>query len=153
MRRILLLIICMVFVSSCFVDFYMGKRPENYPNTRWVSENPDMYFEIGENINAERPNAAVIGAFVYSQIVIDGEIIELRIAFGTGSDFFAYNPAGFDTVTGYALKGHLTNDYFLFGGLCKFSPNRLVVTIDRNDKGFLDESITEIIFIREDIDA
>ena len=148
MKKCLFLIPCtillMVLLSNCtpYPSIY---RPVNYPNTRWVSMNPDIFFEIGEDKLSN-------GRAKYSQITVNGEVVELMCSFGQfGSHVTFSDPVGFDPETGLILHGFLTNDVTLLRGLCKFEPDRLVVTIEKNDKGILDNSITEIVFIREDI--
>ena len=154
MKRLALVLNCvivmMLLLSSC--DPQTGRRPTNYPNTRWVSQDPDMYFVVGGLRNTDHrgtPHADV----TYAQIVIDGEIVEIACRFATsGSQIAFYEPSGFDPETGVQLAGIKTMDIILFIGLCKFRPDFIEVTITHNDKGFLDDSITEIVFIREDLD-
>jgi len=144
MKRIKIFIITitligMTLLPNCFVDFYTGKRPIDYPNTRWVSENPDIYFEVTRN-----------GEMTYGQITIDGDAIEIIVSFdyGTGIDFYdlsAYTPPNESNRYG-AIDG--TN--WLFWGSCKFGKDKLIVTIKKN-REFLDDSIKKIIFVREDL--
>ena len=44
---VLTVIITVSMLCSC-ADFNAGKRPCDQNNTRWVSENPDIYFEVNE---------------------------------------------------------------------------------------------------------
>jgi len=134
----MLLLLC--FATACYIDVYEGKRPIDYPNTRWVSESPDMYFEVGDS-----------WVDTYSQIVINDEVIELIINFDPGALVFFDDPSGFDPNTGLIMPGVNSKENNFFSGLCRFRPDRMVVYSIRNDKGFLDDSIKEIVFIREDI--
>ena len=138
-------------LTGC-VDLFSGRRPINYPNTRWVSQDPDMFFIVGEGKKVTDWSEAILAEVIYAQITIDGEVNEVFLGFDeTGAGMFVYDLSVYDPETGWFIEGGLNLDAKLFSGLCKFSPNRLIVTITRNDKGFLDDSITEIIFIREDI--
>jgi hypothetical protein len=129
----------MVILSSCGVDFYSGKRPSDFPNTRWVSIDPDMFFEVNMKY------AELTGSKTYGEINIDGVITEIAVSFDYGTG------VGFRDISYYEGKG--INSYaWLFWGRGKFSKDKLVVTITDNSRGFLDDSITEIIFIREDMD-
>ena len=144
MKKSLLLFICMVLamllLSSC--DPFAGKRPVDYPNTRWSSENPDMYFDVGEPWE-----------ITHAQIVMNGEVIELKCWFAvSGSQIGFDDPSRYDPETGLQQTGVNGNDIILFTGLCKFGRDKIVVTVDINEKGFLDDSITEIVFTREDIE-
>ena len=130
-------------LTGC-VDFYTGKRPIDYPNTRWVSENPDMYFEVGNSVSVE-----------YAQIMMHGEVIELICGFDHGvgitfydvSAFIPADPSNPNDIDGVRFEG------WLFMGLCEFSKDKLVAKITNNGKGFLDKSIKEITFLREDIQS
>ena len=155
MKRISSISFCIMIIlivsTGCDSPFHAGRRPVNFPNTRWVSQDPDMFFVVGENIsdNDLRPYADV----TYAQIVIDGEKIELRVVFAqSGGQIYFDDPAGFDPDTGGQLPGVAIRDVHFFTGLGRFSPERLVVTITHNPRGFLDDSIEEIIFYREDIE-
>ena len=153
MKRLALVLHCVIVVmllsSSC--DVLTGRRPTNYPNTRWVSQDPDMYFVVGGLRNTDHMGVSHADV-TYAQIVIDGEMIELRCWFAvSGSQIGFDDPSKLDPETGRSLKGLTSSDVQLFLGLCKFGPNEMVVTITHNDKGFLDDSITEIVFIREDL--
>ena len=151
MKRIivcfLLAISFFVFLSACDLNAY--HMPTSYPNTRWVSQDPDMFFIIGENINGEglRPYADV----TYAQINIDEEVIELIVGF-RHSQMFVDNPARRDPETGGLLPGRDSNYSRIFIGSGRFSPDRVVIRITHNPNGFLDDSIEEIIFYREDIE-
>jgi len=136
-----LLLIC--FATACYIDVNEGKRPIDYPNTRWVSESPDMYFEVGNS-----------WLETYAQIIVDNEVVELKVVFAEpGALVFFDDPLGYDSDTGEPLVIAQRGEATLFSGLCRFRPDSIVVYSIRNDKGFLDDSIKEIVFIREDIDS
>ena len=142
------IILIILLLTSC--DPLLGQRPNNYPNTVWVSQEPDMFFIVGEAHTIGRWGVP-FAEIEYAQIVKNNEIIELLCGLGSGSAIHFYDPSGYDPETGMLLDGISTGDTLLFTGLCKFGKYKLVVTVDINRKGFLDDSITEIIFIREDI--
>ena len=144
MKKTLLIFICvivtMLLFSSC--DPFAGRRPVDFPNTRWSSENPDMYFDVGENRK-----------ITHTQIVMNGEVIELICWFAvSGAQIGFDDPSGYDPETGYHKAGVHANDIILFTGLCRFGRDRIVVTVTDNKRGFLDDSITEIVFVREDLE-
>jgi hypothetical protein len=137
-------ILALTLLTSC--DPFTGQRPTNYPNTRWVSEDPDMFFVVGEeqSVNQWGSHARV----THAQITKEGEVIELICRFAvSGALVLFYDVSARNIETG-AIRG----SELLFSGLCKFGSDKLVVTIRNNDKGFLDDSITEIVFVREDIE-
>jgi hypothetical protein len=147
---ILAVILVLTLLTSC--DPFTGQRPYNYPNTRWVSEDPDMFFVVGEEQFTNQWGS--FADVTHAQITKDGEVIELICSFAvSGALVLFYDVSGFDSETGKLIHAGSTSDITLFTGLCKFGPDKLVVTIRNNDKGFLDDSITEIVFVREDIEA
>jgi hypothetical protein len=49
MKKIVLIalsLVCIIILTSC--DVYAGKRPTDYKETKWVSENPNIYIEISD---------------------------------------------------------------------------------------------------------
>jgi len=96
-----------------------------------VSEDPDIFFEVDEN-----------GRIAYAQIAVDGEEIEIDIFMGAAS--------GTNVDFVIASTGE-TQGRMLFRSSANFNRNRLVVT-RRDNSGLLDASVTEIIFIREEMD-
>ena len=128
---LLLVMFFIAFISAC--DPNADRMPISYPNTRWVSEYPDMFFEI------KSPRANFYTAS-YAQIIIDGEIIELIVGF-RHSQMFVHD-----------IDADLVRDPSIFSGSGRFSPYRVIIRITRNPNGFLDDSIEEIIFYREDIE-
>ena len=141
-----------VCITGCDGPFLEGRRPINYPNTRWVSQDPDIYFIIGDELGVNGRGFSY-AEVTYAQIVHNGKVFELKVGFTeTGATVVFDDASGYESGTDRLLFGLNNSDVRLFTGLCRFSSNRLVVTISNNDKGFLDDSITEIIFIREDIE-
>lgn len=50
MKKIIIFIVLFSFIiclCSCDSDPYKGKRPTDYENSKWVCENVDMYFTVG----------------------------------------------------------------------------------------------------------
>jgi len=149
MRKVILyILIISVFVSlltGC--DPNTGRRPMDFPNTRWVSKNPDMFFEVPPT-----QDEAYRGP-LHGGIIKDGETFELMIAFMWPGALVSFNDSsGFDLETRSLLPGINEINVRLFTGICTFGRNRLVVEIDNNDKGFLDDSVIRIVFRREDIE-
>jgi len=144
---VLNILVLLVFFTGC--DPFAGATPDNYPNTRWVSENPDMYFEVGRDRTLfEQYSTADI---TYAQIIIDGEVIEMQVSFGPGG-FIQVTDMSYDVQTGMRFDNNGFCEVLLFRGLCRFSPDSLTVyDIDKHRPGFLDGSIEEIVFIRVNI--
>ena len=133
MKRVILCVIIvligMSLLSSC--DRYYGRRPNDYDNTKWVSSEPDIWFTVQDRKCA-------------GEITIDGVAAEIWVMFDFGHRVSFSPPRTPENELNYY-------NYFLFDGTCKFSKDKLIVTIDRNRKRFLDDTIKEIIFVREDM--
>jgi hypothetical protein len=88
----------------------------------------DIYFDVSR------------GGFTRGHINLDGEITEISVKFdyGIGVAFFPYS-----------LR--YNGDERLFTGRCRFGEEEFVVTIFNNERGFLDDSIETLTFIRGEI--
>ena len=138
MKRIVILstliLTALILLSSC-IDFYHGKRPIDYENTLWISSEADTWFAVHD-----RRDGCGIG-----EMIIDGEITEIEVWFDFGAS------------VNFMLPNYTNNlsdfwDYCLFRGQCKFSKDKLIVEIFNNRNGFLDDTIKEITFVREDME-
>jgi len=128
-------LIILILLSSCTADFNRDRRPVAYPNTKWVSTNPDIYFKVDKNIDNDN-----IG-----EIKINGKTITIKLIFDHGTGVYIVNNDVY-------IKTSSTYDSNLISGICKFSRTKLIVNIDKISKDiFIDPSIKEIIFTREDI--
>ena len=103
-------------------------RPIDYAPSKWVSEEPDMWFIVPEQDHS---------AYTYSEpaageITIEGQKIPFQIWF---------TPV--DLVTFYNDEGDL------FDGICKFSPEKMTVKIRKSeeDKAF-HGTVDKIVFVR-----
>jgi hypothetical protein len=87
----------------------------------------DIYFDVSRR------------GVTRGHINLDGEITEITVKFahGTGVVFYPYS---------YSM-----GDEWLFIGRCRFGEEEFVVTIFNNERGFLDDSIETLTFIRGEI--
>ena len=131
------IILTLIILSLCSCDVYAGKRPPEYDNTKWVSEDPDIYFEINDKYQY------ITGNSTYGQIFINGIVTEIIISFDYG--------AGIEFRPISAYDGAINADIWLFKGDCKFSKDKLIVIVTNNEKGWLDDSIKKITFVRYDL--
>ncbi len=120
----------LITCTSCDVDHYKGKRPDNLGDARWVSISPDMYFDVHENTSAYVINEN-IGVLKH-----DGKEIKFIVGFdedGTGVRFFSDG-----TVSETLLYGY-----------CLFSPDKFIVTIDYEEDCIFNREVKEITFTKE----
>lgn len=57
---------------------YATDRPINFPNTKWVSSNPDIYFQVDADSQAK------------GEIKINGDIIKIELLFGQATSVRFY---------------------------------------------------------------
>jgi hypothetical protein len=83
MKKIALALILLTVATllSCSFDLSAGKRPTDQLNTRWVSTDPDIYFEVSDKYED------ITGSWTYGQINIDGVITEIMVGF----DYILYS--------------------------------------------------------------
>jgi len=139
---IALLILSSTGCSGCAmgaVIAYQGQRPFDYPPAKWVSEDPDIWFVTrapGDPLPAGVTNSWVqIG-----QLRINGETIDIVVGFdgGHGIDVDARTQTSTNNV--------------LFLGSCKFSPDKLTVSIYKNYDNIFNGQYKTIVFNRIPLD-
>ena len=138
---ILILSLLLLFSISCtrIID-----GPNNYPNTRWVSEDPEMFFVMGGEQSWTRA--------IYGQLSKNGETIECLVRiYEFGGTIWFDDLSFYDSETGRLLEGENTGDAILFSGVYWLYEDRLILTDIRDKKDFFPDSITEIVFYREDL--
>ena len=116
-----------IFFSGC--DMHSGKRPYDYPPAKWVSEKPEMWFNIGKSDNS----AYTPREKIYGFLVLDGQTIEIEVFFDKGDGVYFNEINDFDTFT---------------KGRCTFRSEKLVVKIDKERDNFLKGLCETITFIR-----
>jgi hypothetical protein len=142
-KYIIVACICLIALSFTGCDPYAGKRPNNYTDTKWVSGDPDIYFEVSDKYYK------IVGFNTYGRININGDSIDAVVAFNMGRG------VSFDDVASYHIDESGEAGYSpipLFGGECKFGKDKLVVKITHNEAGLLPDDVKEITFVREPLE-
>jgi hypothetical protein len=122
-------------LSAC--DVYAGRRPTDYKETKWVSADPNIYFEVSESHNTT--------ALTYGEIFANDTITEMYVLFDMGGRAeFTYLPD--------AKESGSTPRNMIFRGRCKFGKDKLIVDILSNDAGLLADDVTQIKFVREPLE-
>lgn len=121
------LLLCFVFLCGC-VDFYAGQRPMDNTNERWVSEDPEMYFQWVENIGHR------------GEITIDGNITKVDVLFDYGNG-----------VHVDCSNDSLAPNDRLFRGECKFGKEKLIITVISDDANLFNGDFPTITFIRQEL--
>lgn len=109
---------------------YVGERPYDYPAARWKSETPDFWFDT--NLSDTDEYMILKGELTY-----DDNSVEVLVDFGFTDDIHIRENKSNAELRG--LSGH-----------CKFSPEKLVVTVDKETDTLLNGQYDTITFIRCD---
>jgi hypothetical protein len=114
---------------------FNGERPIDYPNTRWVSEIPSIYFDIGSF--SMRSDLSVDYDAEGVLILENNENIDIVVLF--------------DYVDGVAIRTK-NKDGRVFFGKCIFKEDRMIVTLNdkRKDTLFYGKYQT-ITFIKKEL--
>jgi len=104
---------------------YIANRPIEYPNTKWVSSNPDIYFQVDANSQ------------VKGETNINGDIIKIQVLFGQTTSVRFYSG---DNTPSSPLK-------LLLNGEGTFSKNKMIVKVSE-DKLF-NNKYKELVFNKE----
>jgi hypothetical protein len=131
MKKIILLLIPIICLSGCNIDYYAHKRPYAYPNTRWVSKNPDIHFEIGEDE----------GYDIVGKIKIDSKTTQIVVSFNHGKTVYFINP----DLDG---AGYF-DDSVIISGYCKFSKTKLIVKVNKEKDTVFFGQYDEFVFTKE----
>jgi len=130
---IFVVIIALLSLCACNYPYSSKNRPSDFPNTKWVSDNPNIYFTVDED-------GQCIG------VVNTGtEVFDIYVGFVTGPHIGIY----------YIDKNNLsdlTTDKYISSS-CKYYKDKLVVT-DINPKydTIFNGKYKEITFYRQDLD-
>ena len=116
MKKILLIImLCsLVLISGCILGG--DKRPSGFPNTKWVSEDPEIWFEV------KFPYDYIE---LYGQMKTDDDYIEIVVLFDAGT---AFKLCEVSEVSGEEKRTRILSGY------CKYSASsseKLVVEISK----------------------
>ena len=143
-KMIALMILLVVMFAGCAVDLYSGKRPTDYNNTKWVSEDYDIWFEVNSDFHDK------YGCNAVGQITINGVTTETVFLFDYGTGINVYPTTSLE-YSAYG-KRYRDGDAWLFLGDCRFGKKKFIISIRNNEKGFLPDDIEKITFIREDLE-
>lgn len=127
-----LIVICILLAlltswGGCVIttDFYAGKRPYDYGEAIWVSEAPDAWFAVA-------PREDAYSIYPEGELSIDNKIIKFVISFG-----YSQNACFTDE-----------NNNIILVGTCKYSPEKLVIIVDKKRSPCLNDQYESITFVR-----
>lgn len=134
-----MVLICLL-LSSCngfdFRDYipgmwdpHQGERPTDYAPSKWTSETPNIWFKVLTSADDNSQESLNGG------IVLDDKTIKITVSFDGGKSVFIYNA---DSEGGLLLKG-----------TCRFNPEKLIVTVDKETDAILNGQYDTITFVRK----
>ena len=92
-------------------DASYGKRPDYFPNTKWVSEEPNIWFKVNDKENSGNNE-------IKGEILFEDEVFNFEAYFDMG--------IGFNIIV--EAKDNQHN--MTITGSCKFYSDRLIVEIE-----------------------
>jgi hypothetical protein len=107
-----------------------GKRPTDYGPSKWIYEDPNIWFEVPapEEGSSNRQTA------LNGEIKLEDKIIKITVFFNSGRTVF--------------ITKADTEDGLLLTGLCTFNSEKLVVEIDKKDDVIFGGQYDEITFVK-----
>lgn len=124
-----LLVTLITFCGCVFAtDFYGGERPYDYGEAIWVSESPEAWFYVN-------PPGDRFSIFLKGEFVVGDETIKFTLSFG------------------YSATASFTDekDRDLLMGTCKYGPDKLVITVDKEKDTLFNGKYDTITFVRKEI--
>lgn len=119
-------------------DPYFGMRPFDYLMTKWISEDPKIWFCIGNHDDYVNFVNTELYGFIYGYLEEDGQNVEISIYFDKSNGvYFSEREKGVDAP-------HTR-------GECIFGEDRMTVKIDKANDNFemIKGKYDEITFVRE----
>jgi len=133
---VMIFLTVLVFCTGCIPS---GERPYYFPNTKWSSMSPDIWFDIEDGKRDDTYG------YIYTGEIAIGDRIEKIIV-----NFHHYTEnVSFDEASSYDDDGDEIITFFK--GKCKFHPEKLVVKIDKKTDTIFNGQYDTITFIREDL--
>ena len=128
MKKIYVVIICMIMCLLIGCDRYLKKKPYECPNSVWISESPYLEMKIDEEGDSK------------SKLILDGELTDVEIG------FMAESAICYPLDGENADKRIHANRYFVAN--CKFSKAKCVMKIIEKKEGIL-EGVDEIVLVNQ----
>lgn len=129
-KHLLISIVLCFSLTACW-NQYAGQRPDELEPAIWKSENPDIWFEVYE----ADPELGYVEP--KGQLNYDGKTYSFWV--------------NFNTANGVVLQSN-DNGSPLFRGNCKFSPEKMIVTIIPKSDRIFNGTVNEITFIKYEKD-
>ena len=128
-KKILLLVLVCIMCCLCGCDMYVDRRPPDYINTKWVCNDPDIWFEVDDEHN------------ILGEIKINGEVKPITAFFNMGCEVDFYPSTMLDE------NAVIDRKEIIIKGNCSFRKYKLIVKV--NYDTLFNNQYEKLIFIRE----
>lgn len=127
-------VISIFTISGCNLDPYYGKRPFDYGTAMWVCENTSAWFIVNpDDDNYYYPKG---------EVVYNGQTIQVGFRF-----IHETNRVFIDFLDSNDSSNISEYDQML-NGECIFSPEKLVIKVDKDTDALFDGQYDTLVFIR-----
>ncbi|NLC78697.1 MAG: hypothetical protein GX683_03100 [Ruminococcaceae bacterium] len=150
MRKSIITVVASLLVilglSGC--DMKAGKRPSNYEGAVWTAQEIEMTFSVNED------NYEKCGANTYGWVTANGNTQSVFVLFDYGAKVFVMPESSYKTeIRDGKEVSYVLGDEYLFSGIWQIEKDGTSFTISvLENKSFLPDDVTEVTFIREDIE-
>jgi hypothetical protein len=111
-------------------DRYSGERPIDYPPARWISDTPNIWFDVVPYFKDENKEWSDLEGILETS----EQSIKIIVWFPST-----------DVVV---IREQVDKDNRWLRGTCKFSPEKLIITIEKEEDTLLNGQYDTITFIR-----
>lgn len=138
--------LAILLLTGC--DLNAGKRPSDCEGAIWTAKEIEMSFSVSES------NYEECGANTYGWITVDGSTQAVFLAFDYGDTAYVMPKSAYVTeIRDGKETSYVLGDDYLFSGVWKMENDKNTFTLSvLENRDFLPEEITEITFIREDLE-
>ena len=148
MKKMLLGILAIVIVAlstGCWKPNYENE-PSNMYGTRWVSENPDIWFEV--------PEEKVEDGSYYGILSIEDSEMKIKVSFGYfAAEMTIVQWEGMELESGEEYTPVLETDVPLAKGECDYQPDKCIVTIYPEEDTLFNGKYETIVFVKEPLET
>ncbi len=124
-------------VETLYRQLSVGDNPSAYPPARWEAQTPAIWFDI-----VPHEDYTANGGYYKGQAMTENGEIPIEVKFGA----FAY--ATEDQIEIWA-RDPISKALCFLEGSCKFYPDRVVVSVDRETDTLFGGTYETIIFYRQ----
>lgn len=120
---------------GCKQDYYGNVKPQAYGPAKWVSDEPNMWFEVTTPPDDNSP----FDVPLHGEMVLDDKIVKIAVFFNPANSIDIAIEKGKDQYEGSLL------------GLCKFGSEKLRVKVYKDRDELFNGKYRKITFVRNEL--